>query len=102
MNHNDDISAMFEGELITGFLIGPVSAVLRMDVKNGTGKLRGNDGGTVSAGIVNDDDKVNYALRHYLVVGLLKRFSGVVSRHHHNNFFAREHISIIAAARDLR
>ena len=45
----------------------------------------------VLAGVVDDDHQIDDLLGHDLVVGPPESCSGVVGRHHHDDFFVAKH-----------
>src|SRR5256885_16406811 len=91
MNHNDDVSAGFQGQSVTGFLIAAIAFILIVHVDLHTLEATCYRDSIVSASIIDENDHVHQPLIADFSIGLAEGAGGVVSRHHDDYFLVSIH-----------
>ena len=66
MNHDDDVGSGGQGEAVTGFLIASVPAISGMHFHLNTVQSARDGDGFIPAGVVYQNDKIDYPLGHDL------------------------------------
>ena len=78
---------MLQSEPVTSFLVASVSRVILVSKNNSIGKFTSNFNCIIFATIIYYNNKVNYFLRHDIVIRLFYCCPCIISRHNNNNFF---------------
>ena len=86
MNHDDDVCSGSKRETVTGLLIRAIAAVYRMDLHLDPIKRVRDCRRLILTGIIDNDHKIDNAVRHHLFICLTQSARRVIGRHHDNNF----------------
>ena len=86
VDHDDDVRAVLQRQAIARFLVPAVAEVLHVRVDDRLRQRLRQGGRLVRAGVVDDDDQIDDALRQHLLVRLQQRLGRVVGGHDDDDF----------------
>ena len=95
MNHDDNVCSGGQREAVARLLVSAIPTIHGMGLDLHSWQSASDRDGIVVTGVVDHNDKIDYALVHNFVVRLPQSSRCVVGRHDHDDFLTLEHVILL-------